>query len=186
MESQETQQLPQGHDVPYPNIPPIIDSRATEYHGTGITSSVAILGHPIHPILVIFPIAFLSGVAGTDLGYWLTRSEFWAQASTWLLGVGLLSGVAAAVTGMADFVRIPRARSRRAGWLHMGLNVAVLVLSIGNFALRLANPETSIVPTGLILSWVVATLLLASGWYGGELMFRHKVGIVGPGETYVP
>lgn len=186
METQETQQNRQSSDVPYPSIPPLIDSRATEYHGTGITSSVAILGHPIHPIIVIFPIAFLSGVAGTDLGYWLTKGEFWAQASIWLLGVGLLSGVAAAITGMFDFVRIPRARERQAGWLHMGLNVAVLVLSIGNFALRLANPEASILPTGLILSWVVAVLLLASGWYGGELMFRHKVGIVGPGETHVP
>ncbi|TVQ07186.1 MAG: DUF2231 domain-containing protein [Leptolyngbya sp. DLM2.Bin27] len=185
METQENRPSYDSNDVPYPNIPPIIDSRATEYYGTGITSSVAIFGHPIHPIIVIFPIAFLSGVAGTDLGYWLTRGEFWAQASIWLLGVGLLSGVAAAVVGMFDFVRIPRARSRQAGWLHMGLNVAVLVLSIGNFALRLANPETSILPTGLILSWVVATLLLVSGWYGGELMFRHKVGIVGPGETHV-
>jgi uncharacterized membrane protein len=184
METQETRPNHGSNDVPYPNIPPIIDSRATEYYGTGITSSVAIFGHPIHPIIVIFPIAFLSGVAGTDLGYWLTRGEFWAQASIWLLGVGLLSGVAAAVIGMFDFIRIPRARNRQAGWLHMVLNVAVLVLSIGNFALRLANPETSILPTGLILSWVVATLLLVSGWYGGELMFRHKVGIVGPGETH--
>ncbi|WP_026073012.1 DUF2231 domain-containing protein [Nodosilinea nodulosa] len=186
METREAQQGHQDMNVPYPNIPPIIDSRPTEYHGTGITSSVAILGHPIHPIIVIFPIAFLSGVAGTDLGYWITKSAFWSQASVWLLGVGLLSGVAAAVIGMFDFIRIPRARSRRAGWAHMVLNVAVLVLTIGNFAIRLASPEFSILPTGLVLSWVVATLLLASGWYGGELMFRHKVGIVGSGETHAP
>lgn len=185
METQETQQNYSTNEAPYPNIPPLIDSRATEYHGTGITSSIAILGHPIHPIIVIFPIAFLSAVAGTDLGYWLTKGEFWAQASVWLLGVGLLSGIAAAVIGMFDFVRIPRTRHRRAGWAHMLLNIAVLVLTIGNFFLRLGNPEIIILPTGLILSWVVATLLLVSGWYGGELMFRHKVGIVGPGETHV-
>ncbi|MDB9526118.1 DUF2231 domain-containing protein [Oscillatoria sp. CS-180] len=186
METQESQQNRQGADVPHPNIPFVIDSRSTEYHGTGITSSVAILGHPIHPVIVIFPIAFLSGAAGTDLGYWLTKGEFWAQASIWLLGVGLLSGAGAAITGMFDFVRIPRSRSRQAGWAHMILNVIVLVLSIGNFFLRLASPEANILPIGLTLSWVVAGLLMASGWYGGELMFRHKVGIVGPGESHVP
>jgi len=68
---------------------------------------------------------------------------------------------------------------------HAPQNVAVLVLTIGNFFLRLVDPETIIVPTGLVLSWIVATLLLASGWYGGELMFRHKVGIVGSEETHV-
>jgi len=186
METREAQSNQQSRQVPYPNIPPIIDSRATEYYGTGITSSMAIFGHPIHPIIVIFPIGFLSLVAGTDLGYWITRGEFWAWASVWLLGLGLLSGIAAAITGMFDFVRIPRARNRRAGWAHMSLNVAVLVLTIGNFFLRVVNGESTIVPAGLVLSWIVATLLLVSGWYGGELMFRHKVGIVGPGETHVP
>lgn len=179
METQEHRNRQRPGEAPYPNIPPLIDSREAEYQGSGITSSISILGHPIHPIIVIFPIAFLSAVAGTDLGYWITRGEFWAQASTWLLGVGLLSGVAAAIIGMFDFVRIPRTRNRRAGWAHMLLNIAVLVLTIGNFCLRLFGTAASIVPTGLILSWVVATLLLASGWYGGELMFRHKVGIIG-------
>ena len=171
---------------PYPSIPALIDSRDTEYKGTGITSSVAILGHPIHPVIVIFPVAFLSAAAGTDLGYWLTKGDFWAQASTWLLGSGVLAGVAAAAVGMLDFIRIPRVRSRTAGWAHMWLNVAVLVLSAVNFALRLLSGETAILPFGLAISLVAATLLMASGWYGGELTFRHKVGIVGPGETQVP
>ncbi|MEQ9550078.1 MAG: DUF2231 domain-containing protein [Coleofasciculus sp. G3-WIS-01] len=175
----------QSENVPYPSIPPLIDSRETEYRGTGITSSVAIFGHPIHPIIVIFPIAFLSGLAGTDIGYWLTHDVFWARASVWLLGVGLLSAIAAAVVGIVDFLRISRVRERRAGWVHALLNVAVLVLSGVNFFLRLGNPVTIILPVGLIISLIVSILLLASGWYGGELMFRHKVGIVGPGETHV-
>lgn len=172
--------------TPYPNVPPLIDSRETEYRGTGITSSIAILGHPVHPIIVTFPIAFLSGAAGTDLGYWLTKGEFWADASIWLLGVGLLSGIVAGVVGMFDFVRIPRVRNRRAGWAHMILNIALLVLTVANFTLRLFGSETVILPTGLVLSWLGAALLLVSGWYGGELTFRHKVGIVGPGEAEVP
>lgn len=178
-------QYDSSSNSPYPSIPLLIDSRDTEYKGTGITSSVAIFGHPIHPVIVIFPVAFLSAAAGTDLGYWLTRGDFWAEASIWLIGAGLLAGVAAAVIGMFDFVRIPRVRNRTAGWAHMLLNVAVLVLSAVNFALRLLNSDAAILPAGLALSLVVATLLIVSGWYGGELTFRHKVGIVGPGETQV-
>lgn len=74
---------------------------------------------------------------------------------------------------------------RTAGWLHMVLNVAALLLSLVNFFLRFGSPNTMILPFGLILSAVVATLLLVSGWYGGELTFRHKIGIIGPGETHV-
>ncbi|MBD0337542.1 MAG: DUF2231 domain-containing protein, partial [Cyanobacteria bacterium Co-bin13] len=96
----------------------------------------------------------------------------------------LLTAIAAAITGMSDFINIPRVRRRRAGWAHMLLNVGVLLLTIVNLVIRWGNPEGAIVPWGLVISWVVATLLLASGWYGGELMFRHKVGIVGPGETH--
>jgi uncharacterized membrane protein len=173
----------QNQNVPYPNVPPLIDSRETEYRGTGVTSSVAIFGHPIHPIIVIFPIAFLSGAAGSDLGYWLSHDPFWARASVWLLGLGILSGLAAAAIGMVDFIRIPKVRDRNAGWLHMVLNVAALLLSTINFFLRLGSPVAAILPFGLMISAVVATLLLVSGWYGGELTFRHKVGIIGPGET---
>ncbi len=169
--------------VPYPNLPPLIDSRAEEYRGPGITSAIAIFGHPIHPVLVTFPIAFLSGVAGTDLGYWLTQDFFWARAGLWLLGAGVLAGVAAGITGMIDFVKIPRVRKRRAGWAHMALNIGALGLSTVNLGLRLGNPAGAIIPVGLILSCTVAVLLMLSGWFGGELTFRHKVGIVGPGDA---
>ena len=180
MDAQDSQN--QVNSVPYPNLPPLIDSRVTEYQGPGITSSVAIFGHPIHPIIVIFPIAFLSAAAGTDFGYLLTQDFFWARAGLWLLGLGVLSGVAAGVTGMFDFVKIPRVRQRRAGWAHMALNIGALVVSIVNIGLRMGNPAGAIVPQGLILSCTVAVLLLVSGWFGGELTFRHKVGIVGPGD----
>ncbi|PSN09163.1 hypothetical protein C7271_26970, partial [filamentous cyanobacterium CCP5] len=100
-----------------------------------------------------------------------------------LLGLGVLSAIAAAITGMADFINIPRARQRTAGWAHMALHVGALVLSIINVILRWGDPAGAILPVGLVLSLVVSGLLLASGWFGGELMFRHKVGIVGPGET---
>jgi uncharacterized membrane protein len=168
-----------SNQVPYPNLPPIIESRQTEYFGSGVTSSVSIAGHPIHPILVIFPVAFLSGAAGADIGYWLTEDFFWARAAIWLIGLGGLSGILAGLIGMVDFIRVPRVRKRTAGWAHMVINIAALVLTFINLGLRLGNPISNIIPTGIIISLIVATLLGVGGWYGGELTFRHKIGVIG-------
>ncbi|MBV9388993.1 MAG: DUF2231 domain-containing protein [Chroococcidiopsidaceae cyanobacterium CP_BM_ER_R8_30] len=181
METSET------NTSPYPNIPPIIESDDREYRDTGVPSTVAIAGHPLHPLSVIFPIAFLAGALGTDFGYWLTRDPFWARASVWLLGAGLVGGIVAALIGMSDFVRIERVRKRTAGWAHLILNVAILALTAVNFSLRLSGSYTgAILPVGIILSLVVGTLVSASGWFGAELSYRHKIGVVGSGSRSVP
>ncbi len=170
----------QRNSTPYPNIPPILESDDTEYRDAGITSTLSVAGHPIHPIIVIFPVAFLVGAAGSDIGYWLTSDPFWARASVWLIGVGFAAGILAAITGFLDFFKVKRVRSRSAGWLHMGGNVAVMVLTLINLVLRQGNPAEPIVFTGLAISLVVATLLGITGWFGGELSFRHKIGVIGP------
>jgi len=170
----------QRNSTPYPNLPPILESDDAEYRDAGITSSVAIAGHPLHPVLVLFPVAFLVGAAGTDIGYWLTSDPFWARASVWLIGVGFAAGILAAITGFLDFFKVKRVRDRSAGWLHMGGNVAVMVLTLINLVLRQGNPAEPIVYTGLAISIVVATLLGITGWFGGELSFRHKIGVIGP------
>lgn len=171
-----------GSQNPYPNLPPIIESLESEYLSSGVTSSVAIAGHPIHPIIVVFPVAFLTGAAGADIGYWLTQDFFWARASIWLIGLGLVAGILAALIGMLDFFRVPKVRKRTAGWAHMIFNITALILTAINFWLRFDRPDF-IVPVGLIVSLLVATLLGLGGWYGGELSFRHKIGVIGPSET---
>ncbi|AFZ05645.1 Protein of unknown function DUF2231, transmembrane [Oscillatoria nigro-viridis PCC 7112] len=170
----------QRNSTPYPNLPPILESDDREYRDAGITSTLSVAGHPIHPIIVIFPVAFLVGAAGSDIGYWLTSDPFWARASVWLMGVGFAAGILAAITGFLDFFKVKRVRDRSAGWLHMGGNVAVMVLTLINLVLRQGNPAEPIVYTGLAISIVVATLLGVTGWFGGELSFRHKIGVIGP------
>lgn len=162
-----------------PSIPPIIDSNPSDYQDTGIASTVSVAGHPFHPLLVTFPIAFLVGAAATDVGYWLTQDPFWARAALWLIGSGFVSGIVAAISGMLDFVKIDRVRKRSAGWLHMFGNITALVITLINWWLRLGNPTGAVVPLGMMLSVLVATLLGVTGWYGAELAYRHKVGVVG-------
>ncbi|BAZ31534.1 hypothetical protein NIES4074_40070 [Cylindrospermum sp. NIES-4074] len=172
--------------TPFPNIPPVIESDDREYHDSGVPSTVAIAGHPLHPLTVIFPIAFLAAALGSDFGYWLTEDFFWARASLWLIGLGLVGGIIAALTGLSDFLKIERVRKRTAGWTHLILNVAILAFTALNFFLRLGNPEVRIIPWGLFLSLVVGTLTSITGWFGAELSYRHKIGVVGAGSRRYP
>jgi uncharacterized membrane protein len=182
----ETTDTTQTGSTPFPNIPPVIESNDSEYVDTGVPSTVAIAGHPLHPLTVIFPIAFLAAALGSDFGYWLTRDFFWARASFWLIGLGLGLGLIAAATGLSDFLKIERVRKRTAGWVHLILNVSILVLSLVNFLLRLGDAESKILPWGLLISLVVGTLTSASGWFGAELSYRHKIGVVGAGSRRYP
>ena len=166
----------------YPNIPPIIESNEQEYRDSGIPSKVAIAGHPFHPLIVTFPIAFLVGVLGTDIGYWWTRNLFWSQVSLLLLAAGLVTGILAAITGMVDFLKIERVQEHTAGWVHMIGNITALVLALINLIIRWGNPTGAILPTGIIISFAIAALLGITGWYGGELVYRHKIAVIGYGN----
>jgi uncharacterized membrane protein len=68
----------------------------------------------------------------------------------------------------------------------MYANVTALVLTAINLGLRIGNPAENVVFTGLILSVIVAALLGISGWYGGELVYRHKVAVIGYGDQDQP
>lgn len=162
-----------------PDVPLFIESNAAEYQDSGITSTVAIAGHPLHPLLVTFPIAFLTGAFATDLGYWFTTDLFWARASIWLIGAGFVSGIIAGLAGTLDFLRIDRVRKRRAGWVHMIGNVTALTLTLVNWIFRLNQGIEAVLPVGFTLSLVVASLLGLTGWYGAELVYRHKVAVIG-------
>lgn len=176
----------QGNNAPYPNIPPVIETDDRDYRDTGVISTVAVAGHPLHPAIVTMPIGLLVAALGSDIGYWLTNDPFWAKASIWLIGVGFASGILAGITGMLDFLKIKRVRDRSAGWLHMGGNIVAMVLTLINWLLRLGDPNAAILPWGLTLSVIVATLLGITGWFGGELTFRHKIGVIGPSSPNQP
>lgn len=169
-----------------PNLPPIVESDEREFLDSGVPSTVAIAKHPLHPLIVTFPIAFLSGALVTDLVYWLTDDLFWARGSFWLILAGIVTGLVAAATGLADFLRIQRVRQHSAGWIHLIGNVVAIVLSLINLVIRLNNVEGAIVPVGLLISLVVGTLLAVTGWFGAELIYRHKVAVIGNGPNSRP
>jgi uncharacterized membrane protein len=140
-------------------------------------STAKIAGHPIHPMLIPFPIAFFVATLAADIVYSQGGDPFWAQAGRWLLGAGLVMAALAALAGLTDFLSEPRIRALRAAWHHMIGNVLAVVIELVNLWQRLAHGDGFVIPTGLVLSAVVTLLLLYNGWRGWEMVYRHRVGI---------
>jgi uncharacterized membrane protein len=145
---------------------------------TNPVSTANVAGHPLHPILVLFPVAFLVGAFASDLAFWGSGNPAWAQASMWLIGAGIVMGALAAVTGLTDFLGDRRIREISDAWYHFIGNGTVVVLALINFGLRYAHgAEAAILPWGLVLSLIITGGLLFTGWKGGELVFRHRVAV---------
>lgn len=150
------------------------------HHERGVPSSAAIAGHPVHPMLIPFPIAFLPGGFAADLAFWGTTDPFWARVAVWLVGAGFVTGVLAAAVGFVDFLTIDRARRHDAGWIHLAGNAIVLVLAFVSLLLRVADVEGAVVPWGVVLTGLMTVGLIVTGWYGGELSYRYKIGVMEP------
>lgn len=129
-------------------------------------------------MLVPFPIAFLVGTLATDLAFIGTRSDFWSQASMWLVGAGVVMGLFAAVFGLIDFIVIKRARVGATGWMHFLGNLTAVILDLVSLWLRIGDPSAGVVNGGLVLSVIITGTLLVMGWLGGELAYRYKIGVI--------
>jgi uncharacterized membrane protein len=140
-------------------------------------STARIAGHPIHPMLIPFPIAFFVGAFLTDLAFWQTGREFWAEAGLWLIGAGLVMAALAALAGLTDVLGDRRVRQITGAWLHAGGNIIAVLIEAYNFYIRYEQGAAVIVPTGLTLSLVVVLILLFTGWKGWELVYRDRVGV---------
>jgi uncharacterized membrane protein len=145
-------------------------------------SRAAIAGHPIHPMLVPFPIAFLVGALVVDVVFASTGNVFWAEAGFWLLAAGIVMGALAAVFGLVDFLSLARVRALNAAWMHFLGNGAAMVLAIWNLAQRWGDPATGASGLGIALSAIVVAILLVTGWLGGELSYRYRIGVMSEAE----
>ncbi len=140
-------------------------------------STVRIGGHPIHPMLVPFPIALFFATLVTDIVYWQTADIMWADFSDWLLTVGLIISIFVVLAGLGDFFGDRRIRALPQAWIHGLGNALALVLAIINAFVHTRDAYTSVVPQGLILSALVVLILLVTVWMGRDMVFRGRVGM---------
>lgn len=144
----------------------------------GATSQVAVKGHPLHPMMVTFPIAFLLGVFASDLAYLYFEDPFWARAGLWLVGAGAVMGTLAGIVGTVELLVVKGIRRRAAAWSHFIAAVMLLSVAFANWFWRIGNAEAAIMPVGLFLSGLGAFLVVFAGWLGGALVFEHQVAVV--------
>jgi uncharacterized membrane protein len=147
-------------------------------------SRFQIAGHPIHAMTVGLPIGLYTAALIADAAFVLAKDPFWFRMAFWCIALGLLGNVSAVATGIPDFMAIRKEvpGAWNAATTHLAVGLGLLVLYGINFALHnwgtpLEGGDT-ILP--LLLSLLGAALLGLQGWFGGELVFRHKVGVEEP------
>ncbi|MGF6662577.1 putative membrane protein [Paraburkholderia atlantica] len=140
-------------------------------------SAVALVGHPIHVMMVHFPIAFVVATLGVDVIYWWTGDPFWIRAGLWAAGFAFWSGVAASVVGTAELLLVRGIRLKEASWSHAVAAMTLVALAGANWGVRLYYPD-EILPHGLVLSVLSSVMTGFAGWHGGKLVFDHGVGIL--------
>jgi uncharacterized membrane protein len=161
------------------------DVPATDLHGASVRGPAkepvsALLagpyGHPFHPILVTVPIGAWVSSLVLDIGSHVVDDPApLAVGARWLIAIGVLGALAAAMVGFLDFFTIPSGTpAYRLALVHMGLNLAITLAFALGFLWRLG--DTSATPAGpLVLSAVCLAALGLSGAIGGKLAYHYGI-----------
>lgn len=135
--------------------------------------------HPIHPMLVAFPIAlWVTAFVFDLLGRWLVNDYLWA-AGFYAIVAGIVGAVAAAIPGVVDLFSVvpPNSSARKRGYMHGALNTVVLIVFL---AIAIRRGGAAVMPdnTSLLLSAIALVILGVAGWMGGTLVYRNHIGVV--------
>jgi len=146
-------------------------------------SSASIAGHPLHPILVAFPIGLWTFGFVADLVYLFLSSNYaWKETAFFCIGGGLIGAVVAAAPGLVDYAGITgKGRLKKIAVAHLILNVGALAIFGASFALRWgeqAAQTSSLLPVALAGFGVL--FITVAGWYGGEMVYKYKMAVSEP------
>jgi uncharacterized membrane protein len=142
-------------------------------------SKASIAGHPVHPMLIPFPLALWATSFAVDVLFYFLRHPTLLVIAKFMIAAGCLGAIAAAIPGIIDWLSIQNGEVKRVANWHARLNVAALVVFAISFFLRLGSYSGYVghrLTIPFLLSLVGVILITISGWLGGELVFRHGVG----------
>jgi uncharacterized membrane protein len=142
-----------------------------------IESIAAIDRHPLHPMLVPLPIGAFVGAAVADIAYRRTGDRFWARAARHLTEAGIVTGALAGLVGSVDFTGRQEIRRHGSAWVHGLGNATVLGLAVASRALRADHGRPGR-DAAMALSLASVGILGVTGWLGGELSYRHRIGVI--------
>jgi uncharacterized membrane protein len=139
-----------------------------------MASRASIAGHPIHPMLVPFPIGLFVFSFVCDLIFmWGAGNPVWSTVALYTICGGIIGALLAAVFGLIDLLSLQASKAKTIGIWHMVINLTVVALFVVSFLLRLGGAPESRLP--VLVSLIGVLLLAVSGWLGGEMVFVHGV-----------
>ncbi|HJS19767.1 MAG TPA: DUF2231 domain-containing protein [Anaerolineales bacterium] len=134
---------------------------------------VKLLGHPVHPMLIVFPLGLLSAAVIFDLIAMSTQNQGLYVVSYWVIAAGLVGGLLAAIFGFMDWLGIrSNTRAKSVGGWHGPGNLVIVLLFAASWWLRSGDPNNVPTSLALTLSLLGFGLALVTGWLGGELVYR--------------
>ena len=142
-------------------------------------SKAKLFGHPLHPMLIVFPLGLLTmSVIFDGIGL-VSGNGHWHESAFWMIGAGVIGGLLAAVPGVIDWWAIPfGTRAKAVGMWHGLGNVAVTALFAIAWLLRRGQPspvDPGAIP--IVLAFIAIGIAMVTGWLGGELVDRLGVGV---------
>jgi uncharacterized membrane protein len=141
-------------------------------------SRVKLLGHPVHPMLIVYPLGLLSMAVIFDILYLVLGNRLLPTASYYMIAAGVLGGLLAAIFGFIDWLALPNnSRAKNIGLWHGLGNVLIVGLFAVSWFLRGANADFVPDSFASLLSFAGAALALVTAWIGGELVYRLGVGV---------
>jgi uncharacterized membrane protein len=141
-------------------------------------SKVKALGHPVHPMLIVFPLGLLATAVMFDILELITGNGDFSIAAAYAIAAGVIGGLVAAVFGLLDWLAIPNGtRARRLGLWHGGGNVVVVLLFAISWLIRAGADAWDPSVAALVLSFAGVAVAGVTGWLGGELVNRLGVGV---------
>ena len=134
---------------------------------------VKLLAHPLHPMLVVFPLGLLSAAVIFDIVALITGNPGFYPVSYWMIAAGLIGGLLAAVIGFLDWTGISNnTRAKTIGLYHGLGNFVIVVLFAISWWLRSGAQNNMPSTLALIPSFLGFCLALVTAWLGGELVYR--------------
>ena len=151
-----------------------------------MASKASIAGHPVHPMLIPFPLALWATSFAADLLYYFVRNVSLLLVSKFMLAAGILGGLAAAVPGIIDWLSLRSAEVKSIANWHARLNVIALIIFAISLYLR-THYGAPMIGYGMkipfLISFVGVVLISISGWLGGSLSYDHGVGVAPQDDT---
>jgi uncharacterized membrane protein len=136
----------------------------------------SIAGHPIHAMIIVFPVGlFIFSLVCDLISTQSANPATWALVAFYTMVGGFIGALAAAIPGLIDLLSLADKAIKKTAITHMSINLVAVALYAVNIWMRMGSHTNTGTP--LLLSVIAVVLLAVSGWLGGKMVHEYGVGV---------